>query len=67
MADEDEKDIPDIGGNDDVEEVQEEVREEVKGKKRSKSGGSGRVSKMAKTDICRSSRVRLPSKKAKNN
>ncbi|KAG1827501.1 uncharacterized protein BJ212DRAFT_1294756 [Suillus subaureus] len=67
MADEDGKDIPDVGSNDDGDEVQEEVREEVKGKKRSKSSGSGRVSKMAKTDICRSSRVRLPSKKAKNN
>jgi hypothetical protein len=46
-------------------EPEPEVRVEVKGKKRSKSGGSGKPRKVAKTDaIRRSSRARLPSKKA---
>ncbi|KAG2062682.1 hypothetical protein BDR04DRAFT_1164786 [Suillus decipiens] len=63
--DEDGKDIAGVGGNDhDCDEVQEEVRDKVKGKKRSKSGGSEKVSKKAKTDIHHSSRVRLPSKRA---
>ncbi|KAG0693962.1 hypothetical protein DFH29DRAFT_1006752 [Suillus ampliporus] len=48
-------------------EPEPEVSVEVKGKKRSKSGGSGKPHKVAKTDdIRRSSRARLPSKKAMN-
>ncbi|KAG1887372.1 hypothetical protein F4604DRAFT_1675340 [Suillus subluteus] len=48
-------------------EPEPEVSVEVKGKKRSKSGGSGKPRKVAKTDdIRRSSRARLPSKKAMN-
>ncbi|KAG2062508.1 hypothetical protein BDR04DRAFT_1123897 [Suillus decipiens] len=63
--DEDGKDIAGVSSNDhDCDKVQEEVRDKVKGKKRSKSGGSEKVSKKVKTDICCSSRVRLPSKRA---
>ncbi|KAG1858927.1 hypothetical protein F4604DRAFT_2037785 [Suillus subluteus] len=48
-------------------EPEPEVSVEVKGKKRSKSGESGKPRKVAKTDdIRRSSRARLPSKKAMN-
>ncbi|KAG1753351.1 hypothetical protein EDB19DRAFT_1903006 [Suillus lakei] len=48
-----------------MDEAEPEVSVKVKGKKRSKSGGSGKPSKVAKTDdIRRSSRSRLPSKKA---
>ncbi|KAG2738486.1 hypothetical protein P692DRAFT_20747166 [Suillus brevipes Sb2] len=46
-------------------ELEPEVTVEVKGKKRSKSGGSSKPNKITKTDeIRRSSRARLPSKKA---
>lgn len=68
-----EREILETKGNDDdhnanVEpepEPEPEVTVEVKGKKRSKSGGSGKPNKITKTDeIRRSSRARLPSKKA---
>jgi len=58
---------PEVQHDDDngKDESEPEVRVEVKGKKRSKSGGSGKPRKVAKTDaIRRSSRARLPSKKA---
>jgi hypothetical protein len=46
------------------EEEEEEEEEEMKGKKRTKSGGSRKPSKKVSSDVRRSSRARLPSKKA---
>jgi hypothetical protein len=45
-------------------EEEEEEEEEMKGKKRTKSGGSRKPSKKVSSDVRRSSRARLPSKKA---
>ncbi|KIK31794.1 hypothetical protein CY34DRAFT_19565 [Suillus luteus UH-Slu-Lm8-n1] len=68
-----EREILKAKGNDDDENVnvelelepEPEVTVELKGKKRSKSGGSGKPTKIPKTDeVRRSSRARLPSKKA---